>query len=174
MDIQNINAFRMNNLDESLSEVLGILIRESDELWKCLAYNEKDALSKSITLSQKADLCNQDSDSKRLILKPFSSGDIITDEQVQVRMFQDNMRGFSATTGSIIFTFEIIVHNNLWLLSNQKVRPLIIIRELFNSLSERRLDTMIGQLSFEGEQLIKRHFNNDYIGYSFSLNIYSG
>ena len=167
------NGNYLKNIDKTFQDILIKLINESDDLWKCLKYNDKTALSKSITMNDKNLIVDQDDlENRRVLLRPFNF-DITTEERVELRIFMSSFYGVGVNDYTLRYNFEVIVHNDLWLLENGKQRPLVMIQEILRVLNYKGIDGSASKLNTDGNMGNIIRFNDRFQGYSFSLTAYS-
>lgn len=165
-------AIGLNNI-ENLIPNMGIKLLESEDLLKCLFYNSKDALSKpSLTQSQKYELINQNDDliNTRIFFSPAPLN-IIFEDQSQLRLFIGSINPDNEHLAKLVFHFQIVVHENLWLLNNAKQRPIVMIKEIIKLLNNEDVDG-IGRLKLINPISLTM-FSNDFSGYMFSLQNWS-
>lgn len=155
-------------IDNSLSEIISLLIENSDDLWKCLKYTSPNALSLPITQQDKLDLIKQNTDDNRLILRMYNR-DIIDKSRVELRIFMSGFTGRGIMDKRVRIGFQIIVYNDLWLLDNTKTRANVMLHEIFKILELAMIDNLAGDLRFEGNTGTIVAFNESYQGYDFEM-----
>lgn len=160
-------------LDKTFNDMLSkLLIAESDNLWLCLKYNSKDALSQTITDEQKAELIEDGHENQRVIFGSYSD-DIVDEERTELRIFIHEIIARGRYDYEVVYGFEIIVHKNLRVLDGSKQRMNVILNELLKTLNLESFSNAIGKLVIEGNTLNRVHFNTSFQGYFFTMNNYS-
>jgi len=164
-------AILLTNI-ETLVPNIAVKLLDSQDLLKCLFYNTRDALSKTnLTDNQKYNLINQDILVDTRIFFSPSPTITITEEQTQLRIFMSSFSPDNLYLGKAVFDFQIIVHENLWLLNNTKQRPIVIIQEILKKLNDISVSGL-GNLRLTNPIKIVK-FADNFTGYMMSLQNWS-
>ncbi len=131
-------------------------------------YNTRNALSQTnLTSNQISSLINQDNLKDTRIFFSPSPTITITDEQTQLRIFISSLSPENLYLGKVVFDFQIIVHENLWLLDNTKQRPIVIIQEILKKLND--VDILgLGNLKLINPIRVVK-FADKFTGYGFNM-----
>lgn len=158
---------KLNSLDNIL---IGIrdAIYINDDLFKCLKYDESDALYKTITDVDKELLLDESNiDNCRIYFSPFNDK-ILKEPRTELRIYHAKFNPNNIYLTDVIIGFDIVVHKNLWRLEDSKRRPTTIFQLLLNSLNGLQLNS-IGALSFAQNPCSLIYYNDNFTGYSFYM-----
>ena len=141
----------------------------NDNLFKLLKYNTRDALSQPITMKDKIDLLEQNTDLSQngVIFQRFNN-DTFEEKITQLRIFIEGDSARDNVLTDVIVGFDILVHNDLVILNNGDNRSLIIMTELRSILNG--MDIGLGILGFHlggGSRLLD--FNKNFQGYRMMM-----
>jgi len=159
---------QLDNLDNILTNI-AIKIVDNLDLMRCLKFNTTNALSQSITESERYELINQDGDisNTRVFFQPFNNL-TITEARSELRIYHASFKPESIYLTNIHIGFDIVVHNDLWRLDDGKRRPTTIIKLLLESLNGQDVGG-IGLLTFVDRPISLRYFNDSFTGYTLYL-----
>ena len=159
----------METIDNVLLNISLKLI-DNQDLLKLLWFNEKNALSQNnITDTIKYSMIDQeDLTNTKIFITPFT-GAVIEAEKSELRAYLYNVTPDNNILSRTVFNFEVLVHNNLWILDQAKQRPVRICSEVLKSLNGQEVNG-IGRLYFSNRDRIQLvRFNENYTGYIFSM-----
>jgi len=163
----------LKNVDKTFHDMLNKLVNESDDLWRCLKYNDSEALGKAITEEDKYKLIDmKDEKNRRILLRPFNF-DIVTEERSELRIYMSSFYGAGVNDYPLRYTFEIIIHNDLWILDNGKQRPIVMMQEILRVLNYKPIEGSASKLNTDNQFGNIVRFNDRFQGYTFTLNAYS-
>lgn len=159
---------KLSGVDDSFKKITTALLK-SDDLFKLLKYNESNALDLPITNSDKFNLIDQDDkENRRMIFQPYKK-DLISDNvRTEVRIYVMAMNPTNRYIGTLLYGFDIVVHDSIWQLDRGKQRALIIAQEIYKVLNANEVD-IIGKLESGNNRMQLRDFQDGFTGYSFML-----
>jgi len=159
---------RLNRINE-IPINIGFALLEIDNLFKCLKYNSINALELEITQEDKLLLINQsDKINKRVFFQPFNN-DIISEIRSELRLYVFEISPEDNKLSEIYIGFEIITHNDLWLLDNGKQRPLVMLNEIFKLLNGKEVNG-IGTIKINTRYPCRiRYYNDNFAGYNLIM-----
>ncbi len=163
--IRNTYLIELSNLGKILSSIGNKLI-SSQTILKCIAYDNKNALSQpDVSINEKVDLIGGGSDpqeQQRIFKVPFNDN-IIEDARTELRFFFPVFRPNNQYLSDVVVTFQLIIHNSLWELSNNSIRAFILIEELLKNFNGYDVDS-VGELYLDGPIRIVT-WSKNYSGY---------
>ena len=163
---------RLDNMGEILANV-GNKICTNQNLLKCIAYDQPDALSQpDIKITDKnnidvVELIGKGNDPKnqQRIFKFLIDKYIIETVRSELRFGIPKIQPENRYIAKLPITFQIIIHNSLLELNDNKMRPFIMINELLKDLNGNIDDIKgIGGLELSNP-IIFHQFNNNFSGY---------
>lgn len=159
----------LDRIDELWSNI-GNRITANQTILKLLYYNDEDALTKpNLNINQIKDIVGKnDEKDKRLFKTPFN-GDISDQLKSELRFYATLIEPQHAYLGKAIFNFEIIVHNSLWELSDNKLRPIRLVQELLKDFNGTNISG-IGRLKLRGS-IGNLVFGKNFSGYKISFDV---
>jgi hypothetical protein len=139
-------------------------IRTNQNILKCLKYPTRDALYQPELTQEEIDNLSFNDDPKeiRISFTPFnlSTADI---EKSEIRIFIQQFNPSNYVIAGVRFAIQVIVSNQLWLLDEGKMRPLVLLREILKEIHGEDVDA-IGLL-YVKEPIRLFNYNSYFSGY---------
>lgn len=144
------NTFK--GLDEISMNCIGLLMDESELVWKLLKYKTNDAWNKpDVSRDEKRTMIynglGDESDYK--VFLDIGQNDAFTREDCVIRISPHSAVGKNRTVGMIVVSFEVFSHYKINTMSNYKTRVEMITQEFFRIFNGSRVGGL-GQLFFDG------------------------
>ena len=172
---ENDHLIQLDNIGNILSDIGSKLI-QNKKLMRLIKYNQSNALSSSlpdVTMTEIIKLVGKNPNhlQEQRIFKVLINDNIIDEVRVELRFGVSTIQPINLHIAKLPIDFQIIVHNSLWELDDNKFRAFEIIKELLSDLNGNSDDVKgVGQL-----QLIKPIsfiiFNKNFSGYAMIMNI---
>lgn len=148
--ISQYNSF--NNLGSIPYNIIAKLITDNDMIWKLLYYNTSDAWTKpNLTAQQKGGMVysgQSDTTPFKVFMDCFSPDDVQDTQITNLRIFPTFVLPENRIYSTVDFTFEIVSHQKISMLSNYQPRCLMIFDELMKCLDGAEVGGL-GRLSFD-------------------------
>jgi len=144
------NTFQ--GLDEISMNCIGILMDESEIVWKLLKHKTNDAWDRpNLTKSEKRALIYNGNGDESLfnVFLDIGQNDSFTREDCIIRISPHSAVGKNRTVGLLLVSFEVFSHYKINTLSNYKTRVEMITQEFFRVFNGARVGGL-GQLFFDG------------------------
>lgn len=154
----------LENIDVKINN-LALKIIQNSKICKCLKFNSMDALNQNITEDEIYSLINKSSDNvdnRRIYFQPFLDKSI-SDQRTELRIYC-NFNMENRILSKCYFYVEIICNNNLWDLDDSKIRPLVILTELLQSLNGEDIGG-VGLLNCQNQNFLIVPYNDYFSGY---------
>lgn len=164
-----------------LSKNIIVLIDEilkNDKLIKYIKYNEKKPLSKdNLTDQEKINIVND------LILPTPFMMSVPEKQRTELRLFYGNGRSKNIAHLDSIIVFQIICHNDLWLIAEEDnfneedsveyaIRPLKIMNEIVRTFNGKSIKT-IGKIRFDNQDFRYRYISDTFGMYELFADIWT-
>lgn len=160
----------LDNAGLILSNIGNTLI-ENQNLLKCLKYNSANALSQpEVTFDDIIDMAGFGSDPKtqqRIFKYPFNSN-IVTDVRTELRFFIPRIKPDNIYLSELFVCFQIVTHNSLIDLDDNKQRTLVMIKEILTSLNGKNMGGVGNLYLYKTIDIYS--WNDNFSGYVFNMN----
>lgn len=164
--------------DDVLNQML-LILREygSDDFWKLLKYNKKDALTNPtyfVSDEEKYEMTKQDNvdgegnEITRIKVVKFNE-DISVEAHNEIRIFDASWTIPDTNQYNTAIGLEVISHNSLIVLTNGKRSINVLRHELYKIFNNAYVHKSVGKMTNVGIRGNITLFNKDYQGYSFGL-----
>jgi len=167
------NIINLDKIGNILSSIGNKLI-ENKTLMRCIAYNTPNALSSSlpdVTIEEIIKLTGKGinpSNKQKIYKCPFNNN-IIDEIRSEIRFFIPKLKPENLYISKINIGFEVITYNTLVDLEDNKLRYLVMIQEILNSLNGYDCGG-IGLLYLtENSSINIVNYNHKFSGYTFFL-----
>jgi hypothetical protein len=164
--------YNLENSDRIITNVLAKLI-ENQNFLKLLQYPTNDALSKpDLTQEQINALFDSTSnhDTKRILFTPFNIN-VADAEKSEIRIFIRNFTPDNIQLTNLSLCIQVICSNNVWLMDEGRMRPLVLIQEILKSLNGVDVE-FVGNLYFNAPIKVGV-YNPHFSGYELYPNVRS-
>ena len=161
---------KLSEISNILSNVGNVFVK-NQTLLKCIKFDNVDALSQpDLEIQDIINLIGKGSDpkSQRRIFKVPFNDDIIEEVRTELRFFVSRIPLDNIYLTNLPITFQIIVHNDLWEMDDNLIRPFVIIQEILNELNGREIRKGIGELKLNNS-INMVVYNSNFTGYIFDL-----
>ncbi len=167
--MSNDHLIQLSQIGNILSNIGNKLI-QNQILLKCLAYDSEDALSQpDLGIQDIIELIGKGDNPRtqqKVFKVPFNKN-IVEEAHSELRFFLPSFNPNNLYLSEVLISFQIIVYNNLWELSNNQMRPFIMINEILkdfngydiNSIGELKLNVPIRIITW----------NSEYSGYEINF-----
>lgn len=171
-EYRKLFQYKLESIDDVIEGMLYKLINESEDFWKLLKYNHSNPLGEDdLTTTDKISLIQDrnvklDESTAPLKLVQFLSGQQLTTETTEVRIYPWDTKFFNDTYVTQEVRIEIITHYNNALI-NGGYRIEALKRELirvFNNLNYEDVDGIIGSMTFNDNTGRVQYYGENYIG----------
>ena len=156
---------KLSGIHDILSNIGNKLI-QNQPLLKCLKYDSSDALSKPKLTSEEIIELVENEEKRRIYRSPFNK-QVVDEARTELRVFFPEIIPQNIYLARLTVVFEIIVHESLWELDNNKDRPLIMIGEILKELNGEQVGG-IGKF-YLIDSIKAQIFNADFTGYIFNM-----
>ena len=166
----------------SLSQVGNILsnignkIVQNQNIMKLLYYNTPDALAQpDVGVLEIADMLGKTGSPDKQRIYKYLISDMISEEvKTELRFGIDRIHPENRHIVALPITLQIVCHNSIWELDNNKLRVFVLLEELLDDLNGN-----IDDVNGIGGLLLKSpitfvNFNSSFSGYVLLLNTRSG
>jgi hypothetical protein len=167
-----IETYILENSDRIITNVLTKLI-ENQNLLKLLLYPTKDALYQpDLTQEQINALFDSASspDMKRILFMPFNI-DVADSEKSEIRIFIRSFTPDNIQITNLSMCIQVICSNNVWLMDEGRMTPLVLIQEILKSLNGVDVE-FVGNLYFNAPIKLY-YYNSHFSGYELYPNVRS-
>lgn len=160
---------KFENIEKILSDI-GMKIISNKNILKLLYYNDTDVLFKS-DLSQQniLEILGKGSDPKKQqrIFKTAFNEDIADIPHSELRFYIPSLNPENLYLSEVNVAFQLIIHNSIWELNDNKIRVFCLLNELLSTLNGQDIRS-IGYLKLI--QPIKYfNWNSNFSGYQLIL-----
>lgn len=163
--MSNDHLIQLSQIGNILSNIGNKLI-SNQTILKCVAYDSEDALSQPdlgiqdiIKLIGKSD----DPRSQQKVFKVPFNENIVEEAHSEVRFFLPSFNPNNLYLSEVIISFQILIYNSLWELSNNQMRPFVIINQILKDFNGYDINS-IGELRLNNPIRIVT-WNTEYSGY---------
>lgn len=160
----------LDNAGTILSNIGNMLIGNQN-LLKCIKYDSADALLNSdLSIDDIIDLAGKGTDpinQQRIFKYPFYNN-IIDEVRTELRFFIPQIKPENIYLSELPIGFQILIHNSLIDLDDNKQRSLIIVKEILTTLNGNDVGG-IGNLNLT-KPINIISWNDAFSGYSFNMN----
>ncbi len=171
----NSHLIQLDNMGNILSNIGNKLI-QNKTLMRCIYYDHTDALSTSlpdVPMSEIIKLVGkgQNPNGEQRIFKFLTNDNIIDETRTELRFGISSIKPESLYIAELPVTLQIIIHNSLWELKDNKIRAFVMINELLKDLNGNFEDIKgIGELKLVNP-IGFVIFNKSFSGYIINLSI---
>ena len=170
--VENINSnlITLGNIDELWGKI-GNEIISNQTILKLLYYNDENASTKpDLNINQIKDIAGKGNDEKlqRIFKTPFN-GDIVDELKSELRFYIPLLQPQNSYLADVTFNFELIIHNSLWELSDNKLRPIRLIQELLKTFNGYDIGS-VGRLMLRGS-IGNVVFGKNFSGYRLAFHV---
>lgn len=160
---------QLSNIGNIISNIGNTLI-ENQNLLKLIKHNSPDALSQpDLTIEDIIDLCGFGADphtQQKIFKYPFFNN-VVDEVRSELRFFIPRIRPENIYLSEVSITFQIVIHNSIIDLDNNKQRTFKIIEEILKTFNGNYVGG-IGNLTLKNSIDIIA-WNSNFSGYVFSL-----
>ncbi len=160
---------QLSNIGNIISNIGNTLI-ENQNLLKLIKYNSSNALLQpDLTIEEIIDLCGFGSDplnQQRIFKYPFFNN-IVDSVRSELRFFIPKIKPENIYLSEVFINFQIIIHNSIIDLDNNKQRTFKIIEEILKTFNREDING-IGNLMLKNSIDIVA-WNNSFSGYTFNM-----
>ncbi len=157
------NWTNFNRLDDIYNNI-AIKIVNNDKIAKLLYYPDADALDKpNLTQDQKLGLIRQTDRDKCRIFNIAPTYFVTEGQRAEIRIYEASISSIDPYKGRVRYSFDIVCHQELWVLSNGQRRVMQIIIEILTELNGEDVGG-IGKMAFfnnRHQDMLKYKFYND-------------
>jgi hypothetical protein len=161
----------LSNVGNILSNICNTLI-ENNNLLLLIKYDTSDALSQTnLTNEEIIELCGKGSDpinQQRIFKYPYYDN-VVDEIRSELRVFAPIIKPNNIYLAELSISLQIIVHNSIIDLDENKQRPIEIIKEILETLNGNDDIGGIGSLILNSSINIVS-WNNRFSGYVFNMN----
>lgn len=169
----NSHLIQLDNMGNILSNIGNKLI-QNKTLMRCIYYDHTDALSTSlpdVPMSEIIKLVGkgQNPNQEQRIFKFLTNDNIVDEVRSELRFGITPIRPQNLYLAELNINFQVIVHNSLWELKNNKIRAFVMVSELLKDLNGNFEDVKgIGELKLT-KPISYVVFNKFFSGYVMSM-----
>ncbi len=148
---------------------IGNRLVTNQTLLKVIKYDSMDALSRpELDINEIVNLVGKGNDLRlqRIFKTPFNN-QIIDEVRSELRFFLPVFSPQNIYLSEVIISFQIIVHNALWELNDNQLRPLILVQEILQDFNGHDIGS-IGELQLDGAIRIYT-WNQNFSGYQINM-----
>ncbi len=160
----------LDNVGTILSNIGNMLIGNQN-LLKCIKYNTPNALSQSnLIIEEIIDIAGQGTNpinQQRIFKYPFYDN-IVDEVRTELRFFIPEIKPQNIYLSELSISFQIITHNSLIDLDDNKQRTLVMVKEILTTFNGNDVGG-IGNLILSKPIKITP-WNSSFSGYYFNMN----
>lgn len=181
-DIKYNSYESLNNIP---CEMLKVLMKSNENIFKILKYTDDDPLSHdNLTMREKNELVykgngeNPTENGRRIFLIPVTS-DASIEQQSQLKIYLENILPIDSMKSLCTFSVEVLSSLDIDTFDNgKKTRTLLMVEECLKTFNGCRFDGIVGDMFFNNDAsrycILKHDIYNqkDYHGYTICFSCY--